>query len=64
MSLRDAQTMVRDFHRVMIGQTVTPEAPEPLQQYNGELRCSLIEEETREFRSAWEARDRIAMIDA
>jgi len=64
MSLEQAQDSVRAFHLVMIGSTVTPHEPVRLDEYNGELRCSLIDEEAREFRAAWEARDRLAMIDA
>lgn len=64
LNLTDAETAVRDFHRVMIGPQVTPETPIPLEDYDGELRCSLIEEEAAEFREAWSERDRLAMIDA
>ncbi len=64
MTIRESQSDVRDFHRTMIGPEVTPEAPVRLDQFNGELRCSLIEEEAREYRLAWEGRDRLAMIDA
>jgi len=60
----EAQQLVRDFHVAMIGPDVAPEEPVSMAEYNGELRCSLIEEESREFRTAWEARDRLGMIDA
>ncbi len=64
MGLSNAQQQVREFHGVMIGKRVTPDQPVKLSHYNGDLRCSLIEEEAGEFRCAWEARDRVAMIDA
>jgi predicted HAD superfamily Cof-like phosphohydrolase len=64
VSLSESQQAVRDFHRVMVGDHVAPESPIDIEQYNGELRCALIEEEAGEFRSAWEARDRLGMIDA
>jgi predicted HAD superfamily Cof-like phosphohydrolase len=64
LTVTDVQNQVRDFHRLMIGDAVTPEGPARLDQYNGELRCLLIEEESGEFRQAWEHRDRMAMIDA
>jgi len=47
-----------------MGTLPAPAKPVPLAQYNGELRCALIEEEAREFRDAWAARDRLEMIDA
>lgn len=62
--LAGAQEQVRDFHMAMLGPGVAPDRPIPINVYNGELRCALIEEEAREFRSAWEAGDRMAMIDA
>lgn len=64
MSLTESQQNVRDFHRLMVGDSVAPVSPVDLDEYNGELRLSLIDEEAREFRSAWEARDRLGMIDA
>lgn len=64
MSVSDAQERVRDFHRVMIGSVVSPDGPARMDEYNGDLRCALIEEEAKEFRTAWDARDRLAMIDA
>jgi predicted HAD superfamily Cof-like phosphohydrolase len=64
MSLTSAQAAVRAFHQVMIGDAAAPETPALMSEYNGELRCDLIEEESREFRAAWEARDRVGMIDA
>ena len=64
MSISEAQDDVRDFHRLMIGQAVTPEQPRRMDDYNGQLRFSLIEEEAREFGAAWDTRDRLAMIDA
>lgn len=64
MGLGEAQALVRTFHREMIGDAVTPQEPVDLEAYNGELRCRLMEEEAREFRLAWEARDRLGMLDA
>ncbi|HZT95786.1 MAG TPA: hypothetical protein VFB34_03005 [Chloroflexota bacterium] len=64
MALGRAQSCVAEFHRRMIGPEVAPDEPVAPAAYNGELRCSLIEEEAQEFRSAWEARDRLAMVDA
>src|SRR5581483_1475446 len=64
VSLAESQQQVRDFHRLMIGDVVAPSFPVLLDDYNGDLRCALIDEEAREFRAAWEARDRIGMIDA
>ena len=64
MSLRQAQGEVRAFHEIMAGPEAAPSAPARLEEYNGELRCALIEEEAAEFRTSWEARDRTAMIDA
>lgn len=60
----EAQELVRDFHLAMLGTSVAPDRPAALSEFNGELRCSLIEEETQEFRRAWGARDRLGMIDA
>jgi predicted HAD superfamily Cof-like phosphohydrolase len=48
----------------MLGAEVAPELPVQISRYNGELRCSLIEEEAREFRTAWEAADQLSMVDA
>lgn len=59
----DMQSKVREFHEAM-GTLPAPAKPVPLAQYNGELRCALIEEEAREFRDAWAAPDRLEMIDA
>lgn len=59
-----AEQLVRDFHIAMLGTTVAPDRPAGMNEYNGELRCSLIDEEAREFRIAWEARDRLGMVDA
>jgi predicted HAD superfamily Cof-like phosphohydrolase len=62
--LGTVQRQVRDFHIAMIGSTVAPPEPVAMTDYNGELRCSLIDEEAREFRAAWASRDRLGMIDA
>lgn len=64
MNVRNAQARVRDFHQVMTGDKAAPQEPIPLAEYNGHLRCSLIDEEASEFRTSWERRDRVAMIDA
>lgn len=64
MYVQNAQEAVREFHRIMLGSEVAPQKPVGLDEYDGTLRCCLIEEEAREFRSAWESRDRTAMIDA
>ena len=59
-----AQELVAEFHIAMLGAEAAPDWPVAMSDYNGDLRCSLIEEEGREFRSAWESGDRLGMIDA
>jgi phosphoribosyl-ATP pyrophosphohydrolase len=56
------QQMVGEFHARVLGrpdpQTLT------LEGFPGELRCALIEEEAREFRTAVQANDPVEMVDA
>ncbi len=61
--MTEMQSKVRDFHEAM-GTLPVPRTPVSLSQYNGDLRCALIEEEAQEFRDAWRTRDRLEMIDA
>src|SRR5579884_1201681 len=56
------QRQVRDWERA-VGYD-TPDAPIPLEQYNGDLRVQLILEEARECDEAWRERDRNGYIDA
>jgi len=61
--MTEMQSKVREFHEAM-GTLPASRTPVSLPQYNGELRCALIEEEAQEFRHAWRTRDRLEMIDA
>lgn len=56
------QKMVDEFQQKF--ELPRPDAYRGLDEYNGELRCTLIEEEAKEFREAWKAKDPVEMIDA
>ncbi len=57
----ECQAMVREFHQAC--GLIAPDHP-TLDQFPGQLRVSLIQEEAREFAEAVEAGDMIEMIDA
>jgi len=59
--MTEMQSKVREFHEAM-GTLPVPRTPVSLSQYNGELRCALIEEEAQEFRDAWRTRDRLETL--
>ena len=61
-TITNPQWLVAQFHAFASSQ------PDPatltLEEFPGELRCALIEEEAREFREAVAANDPVEMVDA